>query len=351
MSHPYAHAIKTKIACIFALLLPLFSHAQTPNLLSYQGRVAVGSVNFEGAGQFRFALVNTAGTTVYWGNAADTTPADGVPDAAVSLPVTKGLYSVLLGDTAIANMATIPTSVWTNADVRLRVWFNDGVNGNQLLTPDQRLAPNGYLPDGSVSMAKIATGAVDSSLLAANAVTGPKIASNAVNSAKLASNLTLSGTTTGTFSGNLTGNAATATSATAFTGSLAGDVTGTQGATSIAAATVTGKAITGFSSTTGTITESDTILTAINKLNGNDALNAPLASPTFTGTVSGTFSGNGATLTSLNASNISIGTLADARLKPLPPAPRPSHRSSCKQASISPPRSSAQSSLMAPIFF
>ncbi len=203
---------------ISTLLLPQVASAQVPNLVSYQGRVAVGTANFEGSGQFRFALVNTAGTTVYWGNAADTTPADGVPDTAVSLAVSKGLYSILLGDTSIANMATIPASVWTNADVRLRVWFNDGVNGNQLLTPDQRLAPNGYLADGTVSTAKIATGAVDSPQLAGSAVTAAKIASGAVNNAKLASNLTLNGTTTGTFSGS--GAALTNLAAANLTGAL-----------------------------------------------------------------------------------------------------------------------------------
>src|SRR6188474_2406356 len=129
--------------------------AQVPQLLNYQGRIAAGTVNFEGAGQFKFALVNGPGTTTYWGNSPDTTPADGSPDAAVSLTVTKGLYSVLLGDTTLANMAAIPSSVWTNADVRLRVWFDNGTNGSQLLTPDQRLAPAGYLPDGAVTATKL----------------------------------------------------------------------------------------------------------------------------------------------------------------------------------------------------
>lgn len=73
-------------------------------------------------------------------------------------------------------------------------------------------------------------------------------------------------------------------SAASFTGSLSGDVTGTQAATSIAATTVTGKALTNFSSTTGTVTASDTILSAINKLVGNMATYAPLASPGLTGT-------------------------------------------------------------------
>lgn len=44
--------------------------------------------------------------------------------------MTKGLYFVLLGDTALANMTAIPNSVFNNTDVRLRVSFDDGINGN-----------------------------------------------------------------------------------------------------------------------------------------------------------------------------------------------------------------------------
>ncbi len=168
--------------CLFIETL----HAQVPQLVNYQGRVAVGTVNFQGTGSFRFALVNAAGTTTYWRNAADTTPADGVPDSAVSLAVNKGLYSVLLGDTSVANMGAIPASVWANPDVRLRVWFNDGANGNQLLTPDQRLAPNGYLPTGTVTADKIAAGAVGTAQLAAGAVGSAQLAAGAVGSAQLA---------------------------------------------------------------------------------------------------------------------------------------------------------------------
>ena len=80
--------------------------------------------------------------------------------------------------------------------------------------------------------------------------------------------LVTSGTTLS--SGDIPNNAAnTSGSAGSFTGSLAGDVTGTQGATAIAATTVTGKVLTGYSSTTGTITSADSVLTAIEKLNGN----------------------------------------------------------------------------------
>ena len=168
------------LLAFLALIVSVPLHAQVPQLVNYQGRVAVGTTNFNGSGQFKFAFVNANGSVTYWRNSADAAPVDGVSDAAVALTVTNGLYSVLLGDTSIANMLVIPANVWTNADVRLRIWFNDGTNGFQLLSPDQRLAPNGYLPDGSVSSAAIASGAITSAKIAAGAVTGTQLAANAV---------------------------------------------------------------------------------------------------------------------------------------------------------------------------
>lgn len=121
----------------------VIASAAVPQLLNHQGRIAVNGANFEGTGQFKFALVNTNGSTTYWSNDG-TSAAGSQPTAAVSLSVTKGLYAVLLGDTALANMAELPTTVFDNADVRLRVWFNDGTNGFQLITPDQRLVASPY---------------------------------------------------------------------------------------------------------------------------------------------------------------------------------------------------------------
>jgi hypothetical protein len=198
-----------------------------PQQLNHQGRVAVNGVNFDGNGQFKFALVNANGSVSYWSNDGSSSVGS-QPTAPVTLAVTKGLYSVLLGNTTLANMTALVPSALENEDVRLRIWFNDGSRGFQLMTPDQRLAAAPY------------------ALLAAKSAT-----------------------------------------AADFTGSLAGEVTGTQGATSIAAATVTGKPLTGYVSDVGTLSASDTILTAISKLNGNNALKAPLDSPIFTGTVSG----------------------------------------------------------------
>lgn len=95
----------------------------------------------------------------------------------------------------------------------------------------------------------------------------------------------------GSFSANtitaaLSGNATTATNATTavnFSGNLAGEVTGTQGATVLGTTAVTGKGLNGFVSGAGNVSSADSILSGIQKLDGNTNLKAPLASPTFTG--------------------------------------------------------------------
>ena len=125
------------------LLLAPALLAQVPQLLNYQGRVAVGTTNFDGSGSFKFALVDADGSTSYWSNDGTSTTGN-EPTTAVALTVAKGLYSVQLGDTTLPNMTAIPATVFANPDVRLRAWFNDGTNGSQLLSPDQRIAAVGY---------------------------------------------------------------------------------------------------------------------------------------------------------------------------------------------------------------
>lgn len=74
-----------------------------------------------------------------------------------------------------------------------------------------------------------------------------------------------------------------------FLGALATGLiknTTTTGVLSAAAASdVTGQLLTGYVSGAGTVAATDSLLQGIQKLNGNAALFAPLASPTFTGTV------------------------------------------------------------------
>ena len=188
--------VSAAVLCGLAFLSAPAS-AQVPQLINYQGRIAVGTTNFNGNGQFRFALVDATGVTTYWSNDGTST-AGSQPTAAVTLTVTKGLCSVLLGDTTLPNMTAVPATAFSNTDVRLRVWFNDGTNGSQLLTPDQRIVAVGY----AMMAATVTNGSI----------TPAKIAAGAVGSAALAPNLTLSGTTAGIFTGDgsgLTGIAAT----------------------------------------------------------------------------------------------------------------------------------------------
>ncbi len=145
MTHTFHHRaspLAFRVCLTSFILISSFvvSFAAVPQLINHQGRMAVNGTNFEGSGQFKFALVNADSTTTYWSNDGTST-AGSQPTAAVSLTVTKGLYAVLLGDTG---MTTLPTSVFDNADVRLRVWFNDGANGFQQITPDQRRAAAPY---------------------------------------------------------------------------------------------------------------------------------------------------------------------------------------------------------------
>ncbi len=135
--------MKSKGIFLAILVMGNFSFscfAAVPGIISYQGRALVSGVPFNGTGKFKFALVDSAGTTTFWSH--DGT--NGEPANTIDLTVTNGLYSVLLGDTGITNMTVIPETVFANADVRLRIWFDDSANGNKLLAPDQRVAAVGY---------------------------------------------------------------------------------------------------------------------------------------------------------------------------------------------------------------
>jgi hypothetical protein len=55
------------------------------------------------------------------------------------------LYAVLLGNTAQQGMGAIDPSIFAqHTDAKLRVWFSDGVNGFQQLSPDRPFASVPY---------------------------------------------------------------------------------------------------------------------------------------------------------------------------------------------------------------
>jgi Pectate lyase superfamily protein len=173
------------------------AQSQVPPAITYQGSLTAGAALYSGAGLFKFALVNGAGTATFWSNDGSSVGGS-QPVQAITNPVSGGLFTVLLGGT---NMQPVSPAVFTNADVRLRIWFSDGTNGFALLAPDQQLTSTGYammaagvangavtsnsLAAGAVSTANIAAGAITSTQLALNAVTAPALANGSVIAVKL----------------------------------------------------------------------------------------------------------------------------------------------------------------------
>ena len=115
-----------------------------PPVLNYGGEVAVDGEAFDGNGLFKFALVNVDGNVTYWSNDG-TSVAGSQPDSNVSVQVSGGLYAVLLGNTAQQGMGAIDPALFAqHTDAKLRVWFSDGVNGFQQLSPDRPFASVPY---------------------------------------------------------------------------------------------------------------------------------------------------------------------------------------------------------------
>jgi hypothetical protein len=137
-----------------------------PPVLNYAGQVTVNGEAFDGNGLFKFALVNADGKTTYWSN--DGTSVDGSePQASVSVTVNGGLYAFLLGNTAQQGMGAIDPAVFAqHTDAKLRVWFSDGVNGFQQLSPDRPFASVPYaFSAGTAQSATIADGSINKSML------------------------------------------------------------------------------------------------------------------------------------------------------------------------------------------
>ena len=130
-----------------AIAGPLIAAQSTggaPTVVSYQGRVSISGTPYSGSGYFKFAVVDAAGTTSYWSN--DGTSSGGSePTSAVILTVGNGLFTVLLGDTTLANMTRPLTAAAFRSPQRaLRVWFSSNNVTFTQLTPDTRLASVPY---------------------------------------------------------------------------------------------------------------------------------------------------------------------------------------------------------------
>ena len=179
---------------IFTLFFLLPTSQAIPPVLNYAGQVTVDGEPFDGAGLFKFALVNTDGNSTYWSN--DGTSSSGSePTASVSISVNGGLYSTLLGNTAIQGMSAIyPTIFQQHSDAKLRVWFNDGTNGFQQLTPDRPFAsvPYAFTAGSANSSKAVESGTITKSMLGNDVltdlnrtVTANEMAQNTITTAQL----------------------------------------------------------------------------------------------------------------------------------------------------------------------
>ena len=139
-----------------------------PPIINYAGQVSVNGSPFTGSGQFKFAMLHGSPSSVssVWSNDGSSSSGS-EPNGHVAIQVNGGLYSILLGNQAIDGMAPINPDIFSNHnDLVLRVWFNDGTNGFQQLTPDRPLASVPYalsaeranIPNGAISLDMLDSG-------------------------------------------------------------------------------------------------------------------------------------------------------------------------------------------------
>ena len=180
-----------KSICLALLSLTFFASVifAVPSVINYAGQVAVDGEAFTGNGSFKFAIVNDSGSTTHWSNDG-TSSAGSEPTSSVSVSVSGGLYSILLGNSAIQGMNAIDATVFQqHADAKLRVWFTDGANGFQQLSPDRPFASVPYA--SSAGSARIEDGSITRSKLESSIINDlqTSITDGSVSKAKMDPNL------------------------------------------------------------------------------------------------------------------------------------------------------------------
>src|SRR4051794_3683240 len=96
---------------IILLLAAGQARSGVPPVVEHRGSVALGGAPYDGAGRFKFALIEGATGATLWSNDG-TSVAGAEPAAAVELLVYAGHYRVLLGDPALRQMSPLPPAVF-----------------------------------------------------------------------------------------------------------------------------------------------------------------------------------------------------------------------------------------------
>ncbi len=141
----------------------------------------------------------------YWSNDG-TSSAGSEPAADISVPVTNGLFTVILGDTAIPNMSAIGAELFNQPGLLLQLWFNDGVHGFAALSPAQPLTAAPYasfavtasnllgsLPASQLS-GTLPSGALPTNAVFSGTITAPDFSGSGTNLTSLNASSLVSGT-------------------------------------------------------------------------------------------------------------------------------------------------------------
>jgi hypothetical protein len=100
---------------------------------------STGNGNYTSAPTVLIAPPLDASYTTYWSNDG-TSVAGSEPSSAIDVAVDNGLFTVVLGE----NMTGMTASLFTQPNLKLRIWFNDGAHGFAALEPAQNLTPAPY---------------------------------------------------------------------------------------------------------------------------------------------------------------------------------------------------------------
>ena len=139
------------LVVLAAALLLAGSSVAAPTLVSYQGQLSSAGVPFDGNAAFKFAVVcnpGLPGASTVWSNDGTSTGGS-EPAAAVTMPVSGGLFSALLGDAAAGMVPITADLIGDCIRPALRVWVDTGTGFEQLT--DQTLASAPYALQASLA--------------------------------------------------------------------------------------------------------------------------------------------------------------------------------------------------------
>jgi hypothetical protein len=219
-----------------------------------------------------------------------------------TLPTNTGTFAVSasspLVDNATTGNLTCPTCTTSAASLALnQLVVGSGLQGMQSLGSLGTATTVLHGGAGAPSFSAVAlTADVSGVLPVANGGTGISSLGTGVATAL--------GVNVGSAGAFVTNGGALGTPSSGVGTNLTGTASGLT-AGDVANAPVIAKVLTGFSGGAGTVSASDSILSAFQKIDGNVALKAPIGSPTFTGSF---------TATGL-VTNASLGNMADTTIK------------------------------------